>query len=130
MNIDVAFGNDGNSLVGVGVVVRDHYGEVCVAFVLPQVGFFMVADGELFVIREALCLVQQLGLSLDCMETDSTITVKMGNVLKPETYKGKFGLYPEHHLLTRGEYLPTITQILEFGDQIWPDHKQLDLPYE
>ncbi|KAK4853994.1 hypothetical protein QYF36_017430 [Acer negundo] len=28
MNVDVAFGNDGSSLVGVGAVVRDHYGKM------------------------------------------------------------------------------------------------------
>ncbi|KAK2654051.1 hypothetical protein Ddye_013907 [Dipteronia dyeriana] len=51
---------------------------VC-GFYLPRTGSFVVVGGELLTIREALYLVQQLGLSLDCMETDSTVAFKAIN---------------------------------------------------
>ncbi|KAI9198436.1 hypothetical protein LWI28_015790 [Acer negundo] len=73
LNVDVGFwcGN----VVGVGAVLRDHVGSVRACLALPRLGSFSVELGELFAIRESMLFLNQIGLQVHCLESDSTLAV-------------------------------------------------------
>ncbi|KAK3225661.1 hypothetical protein Dsin_005523, partial [Dipteronia sinensis] len=73
LNVDVAF-RSGN-VVGVGAVLRDHFGSVRACVELPRLGFFSAEVGELFAIHESMLFLNQMGLQVHCLESDSTIAV-------------------------------------------------------
>uniref|UniRef100_A0A803QG02 Reverse transcriptase domain-containing protein n=1 Tax=Cannabis sativa TaxID=3483 RepID=A0A803QG02_CANSA len=89
LNIDVAF-NDEGSVIGIGDVVRDYFGDVVGALSKPLIGRCSVREMEATALLHSLQWALQLGLQMDYIETNSLIFANAINKHSQRGYVSNF----------------------------------------